>query len=497
MEIIQQLILSGFAAFSIENLFFCFIGVFLGTLVGVIPGLGPATSMSILLPFVLSISNPITAIIFLAGIYYGTQYGGSITAVLLKLPGEASSIVIVKDGYALTQMGKAGTALSIAAIGSFIGGCISTLIIAFFAIPASKIAFYFGPAEYAALMMLGLLAVVSLNSDSFLKGFSMVILGLLLATIGFDINSGTERMTFGVLQLSDGLPFAILIMALFGISEIIYILIKRQKEIILSNLNDPSLKDLYPTKEEMKTAVNPILRGTVVGSLLGVIPGAGPILASIVSYTLEKRLSKNPEKFGKGAIEGIAGPETANNASAQTSFIPLLSFGIPTGPTMAILLSVLLLLGLQPGPQLISSNQGLFWTLIVSMWIGNLFLIILNLPLIKIWTSILQIPRSYLHIIILLSCFIAAYLVTDSIFFVMLLFPLSLAAVIFKLLDCDPSPILLSFVIGKMFEEYFRRSLIISRGDFSIFVDKPISLTFIILAFVTVVLSIMYKRKIK
>jgi TctA family transporter len=495
MEIIQQLILSGSLAFSVENLLYCFIGVFLGTLVGVIPGLGPATSMSVLLPFVLSISNPITAIIFLAGIYYGTQYGGSITAILLKLPGEASSIVIVKDGYSLTQAGKAGTALSLAAIGSFIGGCVSTLVIAFFAIPASNIAFYFGPTEYAALMMLGLLAVVSLGTDSFLKGFSMVLIGLLLSTIGFDVNSGTERMTFGIFELGNGLPFVILIMSLFGVSEAIYFAIQKQKEIVVENLKNFKSSDMYPTREEIKTSINPILRGTVIGSILGVIPGAGPILSSIVSYTIEKRISKTPERFGKGAIEGVAGPESANNAAAQTSFIPLLSFGIPTGPTMAIMLSVLLILGLQPGPQLISSNPGMFWTLIVSMWIGNLFLIILNLPLIKIWTSVLKIPQNLLYVIIFFTCIWSAYVVTDSWFFVMLLLPLSAIAVLFKLLDCDPSPILLSFVIGKMFEEYFRRSLIISRGDWMIFLEKPLSLALITIAVLMVIMSIVYKRK--
>ena len=485
----------GSEAFSLQNLLYCFAGVFLGTLVGVLPGLGPATSMSILLPGVLMIPNPVTAIIFLAGIYYGTQYGGSITAILLKLPGEASSVVIVNDGYALSQMGKSGTALSISAIGSFVAGTFSTIAIALFAVPASQLAFYFGPVEYASLMGLGLLSIIVLGGDSFLKSFSMVMLGLLLSTIGYDVNSGTERMTFGIPALGEGLPFLILAMSIFGIAEVFYNFIRQEKEIIIEKCYSLKFKDMYPTKEEIGIAIMPILRGTVIGSVLGVIPGAGPILASVVSYALEKRISKHPEKFGKGAIEGIASPESANNASAQTSFIPLLSFGIPTGPTMAIILSVLLLFGLQPGPQLISFNPGLFWTLIVSMWIGNFFLIILNLPLISLWVSITRIPQSVLSIIILLTCLIAAYVVTQSWLIMGLLLPLSIAAVVLKLLDCDPSPLLLSFVIGKMFEEYLRRSLIISRGDWFIFLDKPISMTFILIAVMMIVWSYIVKKK--
>lgn len=493
MEILSHLI-SGFSlAITPENLLYCFVGVLLGTIVGVLPGLGPASSISILVPFTLSLSNPTTAIIFLAGIYYGTQYGGSTTSILLKLPGEASSVVTTIDGYEMTRAGRAGAALSIAAIGSFIAGTFSTLLIALVAVPASTIAFYFGPVEYAALMFLGLVAVVSLSDESFVKGISMVLIGLLFATIGFDINSGTERLLFGFPDLINGIPFAILVMALFGISEVIYnsLLIKdtHTEKIVV-----PPLNELYPTKDEMKTSIGPIVRGSLLGSVMGVIPGAGAILASFASYVLEKKISNTPELFGKGAVAGVAGPESANNSAAQTSFIPLLSLGIPTGATMAIILAVLVLFGLQPGPQMMSANSNLFWTLIVSMWIGNLFLLFLNLPLVGLWVSILKVPRPILYLLILAGCLVGAWSATSNWVLVFFLIPISIFGYILKILDCDPTPLILGFVIGDMFEEYFRRAMEMNRGDWFIFFDKPISLIFIVISILLAITSMVYKK---
>jgi len=494
MEILNHL-LSGFLiAASPENLIYCLIAVTLGTIIGVLPGIGPVASISVFIPFILSLSNPTTAIIFLAGLYYGTQYGGSTTAILLKLPGEASSVVTAIDGHAMTKNGRAGAALSIAAIGSFVAGTFATFLIAFIAVPAAQIAFYFGPAEYASLMFLGLISIVSLGNDSFLKGISMALVGILLATVGFDVNSGNERLTFEITNLGNGIPFAVLAMAIFGIAEVFYNLFhsKDQEE---TNLQIPKLKELYPSKEELKQSVGPIIRGGLLGSLMGLIPGAGAILASFSSYVLEKKISKDPSKFGKGAIEGVAAPESANNSAAQTSFIPLLTLGIPTGAVMAIILAILTLFGLQPGPQLITSNSNLFWALVVSMWIGNLFLLILNLPLIRIWIYILKIPKVILYFLIVAGCIFGAYVITSSWFFVFLLLPIAVFGYLLKLLDCDPTPLVLGFVVGDMFEEYFRRSLEISRGDWMIFIDKPISLTFLIIAGVMITTSIFYKGK--
>jgi TctA family transporter len=494
MEIINHL-LSGFLiAVTLENLIYSLVAVTLGTIIGVLPGIGPVASISVFIPFILSLSNPTTAIIFLAGLYYGTQYGGSTTAILLKMPGEASSVITAIDGHAMTTNGRAGAALSIAAIGSFIAGTFATFLIAFVAIPAANIAFYFGPAEYASLMFLGLVSIVSLGNDSFLKGLSMMLVGLLMATIGFDINSGQERLTFGLIELGNGIPFAIVAMALFGIAEVFYNLFHlRNKETAYSQ--ELSLKELYPSKDELKRSAGPIARGSILGSLMGLIPGAGAILASFSSYILEKRISKTPEIFGKGAIEGVAAPESANNAAAQTSFIPLLSLGIPTGAVMAIMLGVLTLFGIQPGPQLINSNSSLFWALVASMWIGNLFLLILNLPLVKIWLYILKIPKIILYSLIIVGCVFGAYTITTSWFFVFMLLPLAVFGYLLKLLDCDPTPLVLGFVIGDMFEEYFRRSLEISRGDWMIFIDKPISLAFLIFAGLLAAISIFYKEK--
>ena len=487
----ESLLLGLETAFTATNLLYCFLGVLLGTIVGVLPGLGPIGAISILLPITFSLSNPITAIIFISGIYYGTQYGGSTTSILLNLPGETSSVVTALDGYQMTKNGRAGSALAIAAIGSFIAGILGTIIIGLLGKPISDLVFLFGPAEYTSLMVLGLLASVSLAQGSLVKGIGMVLIGILLGCIGTDVNSGLQRFTFSTINLYDGISFVIIAIGLFGLSEIIIESFNSNK----SKLIVPRFKDLYPSKKEFKDSLPAIARGAGVGSLLGILPGTGAVISSFVSYALEKKISKNPEKFGKGAIEGVAGPESANNAAAQTSFIPALSIGIPTTPVMSLILATLIVQGIQPGPQVITSNPDLFWGLIVSMWIGNFLLLILNLPLVGVWVQFLKIPRLILLFLIIFVCIVGTYSVNNSWFDVGLLIPFTILGILFKKLDCNPAPLALGFVIGPMMEEYLRRALTISGGDWSIFVSKPISLTLLLLAATIVVGSIFIKQK--
>jgi putative tricarboxylic transport membrane protein len=489
MEILNNLLLGFQVAFSLENLLFCFLGVLLGTLVGVLPGIGTLAAISILLPFTYGFDSPISSIIFLAGIYYGTQYGGSTTSILLNLPGEPASVVTTLDGYKMSLKGRAGAALSIAAIGSFFAGTVATLLIALSAAPLSKIAFLFGPAEYASLMVLGLIAAVALTNGSFLKGLGMVVIGILLSTVGQDINSGVARFTFDIPNLYDGISFGIIAMAIFGLAEILYNAIHQK----MLSFQVPTIKNLYPTKKEFKRSVPAIGRGSLLGSIMGVIPGAGAVISSFISYSIEKKISKNPEKFGEGAIEGVAAPESANNAAAQTSFIPMLSLGIPTTPVMAVMVAALMIHSIQPGPQILQSNPALFWGVIASMWIGNFFLLILNLPLVGIWVRILKIPRMILFPLVVLVCIYGAYSLTNDWFFVWMLIPFTILGYIFKILNCEPAPLALGFVIGTLFEEYLRRSLMISRGDWITFVDKPISLSFLILAVAVIFLPMLIR----
>jgi putative tricarboxylic transport membrane protein len=493
MEILNNIV-SGFGvAITMINLLWCFIGVMLGTLVGVLPALGPLAAISILLPITYGMSDPITAIIFISGIYYGSQYGGSTTAILLKIPGEISSTVTTIDGNQMTQKGRGGAALAIAALASFFAGTVATLIIAVLAKPLSEVAFLFGAAEYAALMLLGLIAAVSLSCRSLLKGLAMVLIGILLGLVGADVNSGATRFTLGIPELTDGISFAILAMGVFGLGEIIYNTFheKKIKAII------PSLKELYPSKQEIKQSAMPTLRGTFLGSILGLLPGGGAIMSSFVSYAVEKRISKNPQEFGRGAVAGVAAPEAANNAGAQTSFIPMLSLGIPTTPVMALIVAVLILHGIQPGPQVISNNANLFWGLIASMWIGNFMLLLLNLPLVGMWISVLRISWKMLYPIILLICVIGAYYINNNWFDVLLLVPFALLGYIFRLLDCEPAPLAMGFVVGALFEEYFRRALVISRGDWMVFLIRPLSLSFILIACILIITSLLLKYRKK
>jgi putative tricarboxylic transport membrane protein len=484
VEIIDNLLLGVTTAITLDNILWCFVGVLLGTLVGVLPGLGPFAAISILLPITYYL-DPISGIIMLAGIFYGTQYGGSTTSILLNLPGESSSVITVVDGYQMTRNGRGGAALAVAAVSSFFAGCVATAIIVIIGVPLSELAFKFGPAEYAALMLVGLIASAALARGSFLKALAMVMFGVLLGIIGVDINTGIERFTLGIPNLYDGISFAVLAMGMFGMAEIIYNIL-HTKSIPVAN---PKLRDLYPNREEIQRSIPAAVRGTAVGSFLGLLPGAGAIISSFASYTLEKKISKTPERFGQGAVEGVAGPEAANNAGAQTSFIPMLSLGLPTTPVMALLIAALMIHDIQPGPEVISSNPALFWGLIVSMIIGNLFPVILNLPLVGLWIKVLSVPRMILYPAIIVFCVIGAYHINNNWFDVALLIPFTILGYLFKRWGCEPAPLAMGFVVGAALEEYLRRALMISDGDWWIFLDKPIALTLVLVAVVLAVVA--------
>jgi TctA family transporter len=484
----MEVILTGFAqAATPVNLLFCFLGVLAGTLVGVLPGLGPTAAIALLLPLSYSINDPLTSIIFLAGIYYGTQYGGSTTAILLRLPGENSSLVTIIDGYEMTRRGRAGAALSIAALSSFFAGTVATILIAFAAQPLSLIAFEFGPQEYATMMLTGLLASVAIASGSMVRGLIMILIGALLGLVGTDVNTGTLRFTAGILELHDGISFGIMAMGIFGLGEIVWNLVHE------SSAEKPAaikFRELYPTRQEFKQAVPPTVRGTIVGSLLGLLPGGGASISSFFSYAIEKKISRNPTQFGQGAVAGVAGPESANNAGAQTGFIPMLSLGIPTNSVMALIIAALMINDIQPGPTVISNNPTLFWGLIASMWIGNLMLLILNLPLVGIWVKFLQIPRSLMFSAIIATCIYGTYSINHNWFDVWMLIPFALIGYSMKWLGFDLTPLALGFVIAPMAEEHLRRSLTISRGDWSTFVASPISLGFVMISLIAITIKI-------
>ena len=485
--LLSNLALGLSTAVTLDNITFCFIGVLLGTLIGVLPGIGPLATIAMLLPATYKMTDPTTALIMLAGIYYGAQYGGSTTAILVNLPGETSSVVTTLDGYQMARKGRAGPALAISAIGSFFAGTVATFLIAAFAPPLFEIAFKFGPAEYFALMVLGMIAAVVLAHGSFLKALAMVVLGLLLGMIGTDVNSGVARFSFDVPELTDGIEFVVVAMGMFGFGEIIANLEQKEhREVFTSKVGR-----LLPSMQEFKASVLPIFRGTAIGSMLGILPGGGSVLGSFSSYAIEKKLSKHPEQFGKGAIEGVAGPESANNAGAQTSFIPMLTLGIPTTPVMALMVAAMMIHNIQPGPQVMTSNPPLFWGLITSMWVGNLLLVILNLPLIGLWIKLLTVPYRVLYPAILLFCVIGAYSINNNVFDVFMTLPFAVLGYLFKKLDCEPAPLLLGFVLGELMEEYLRRAMTISRGDWSVFITRPLSATMLGIALVLVVIVFM------
>ena len=478
MELLAGLGIGFQTAITPINLLYCLIGVFVGTLIGVLPGLGPAATVAMLMPASFALP-PVSALIMLAGIYYGAQYGGSTTSILVNLPGEASSIVTTLDGYQMALQGRAGVALATAAIGSFFAGTVCTLIIALFAPPLANVALKFGPAEYFSLMVLGLVASVVLARGSLLKAIGMIVLGLILGLIGTDVNSGAQRYTFGIPELMDGIGFVTVAMGMFGIGEII---LNLEREGAVTRIIVSKITSLMPTREDWKRMIAPILRGTALGSFLGILPGGGALLSSFVAYSVEKKVSKHAAEFGKGAIEGVAAPESANNAGAQASFIPMLTLGIPTSPVMALMIGAMIIQGIQPGPGMMTEQPALFWGVIVSMWIGNLFLVVLNLPMIGIWVRLCMVPYHLLYPAILVFCAIGVFSLSNSVFDVYFMALFGLLGYVFAKLECEPAPMLLALILGPMMEEYLRRALIISRGDPAVFFQRPISCAILLVA---------------
>jgi TctA family transporter len=483
MDLINNLSLGFGVAFTWVNLIYAFFGCLLGTLIGVLPGIGPVATIAMLLPSIYGL-DATPALIMLAGIYYGSQYGGSTTAILINVPGESASVVTAIDGYQMARRGRAGAALAAAGLGSFFAGCVGTIIIAAFAPPLTELAFKFGPAEYFSLMVLGLIGAVVLASGSLMKAISMIILGLLLAQINTDVISGTARYSFDIPELTDGIGFVTIAMGVFGFGEII------------ANLGQPAehrevftkdVKGLWPTRKDFQQAWPAVMRGTALGSLLGVLPGGGALLSSFASYTMEKKMAGNSGTFGRGDIRGVAGPESANNAGAQTSFIPMLTLGIPPNAVMALMVGAMTIKGIQPGPQVMTSNPQLFWGLIASMWVGNAMLVILNLPLIGIWIKLLTVPYRFLFPAITLFCCIGVYTLNNNNFDVYMTALFALIGYAFYKLSCEAAPLLLGFILGPMMEENLRRALLLSRGDWSTFLSRPLSAGLLIAAALMIV----------
>jgi putative tricarboxylic transport membrane protein len=468
------------------NVLLCLMGALIGTLIGVLPGVGPIATIAMLLPITYKL-DPTGALIMLAGIYYGAQYGGSTTAILVNIPGEATSVVTTLDGHQMAKQGRAGAALATAAIGSFFAGCVATLIIAVLGVPLTALALKFGPADYFSLMVMGLIFAVALARGSVVKALAMVCLGLLLGTIGSDLESGEQRLTFGLLELADGLEFATLAMGVIGFAE------------IMRNLENPETRDvvtgkvtgLMPTKQDMKDSAFPIMRGTLIGSILGILPGNGAVLGPFASYTIEKKIAKDPSRFGRGAIEGVAGPEAANNAGAQTSFIPMLTLGIPPNAVMAIMVGAMTIHGIVPGPQIMTKQPDLFWGMIASMWVGNLMLLIINLPLIGLWVKLLKVPYRMLFPAILLFCCIGIYSVNNQPFDVLITGVFGLFGYFLLKHGFEPAPMLIAFVLGRLMEEKLRQAMLISRGSLWVFVERPLSLGFLIVAIMLLVFALL------
>ncbi|MDA7416455.1 tripartite tricarboxylate transporter permease [Xenophilus arseniciresistens] len=495
MDLINNLSIGFGVAFTFQNLAYAFVGCLLGTLIGVLPGIGPVATIAMLLPATYALP-PVSALIMLAGIYYGAQYGGSTTAILVNLPGESASVVTVIDGYQMARRGRAGPALAAAGLGSFFAGCVGTLILAAFAPPLTEVAFKFGPAEYFSLMILGLIGAVVLASGSLLKAITMILLGLALGLVGTDVNSGVARYSFDIPELTDGIGFIAIAMGVFGYGEIIGNLSVKEDE---REVFTSKVTGLFPTKEDFKRMTPAVLRGTALGSTLGILPGGGALLSSFASYTLEKRTRLKPGEvpFGKGNIRGVAGPESANNAGAQTSFIPLLTLGIPPNPVMALMVGAMTIHNIQPGPQVMTSNPELFWGLIASMWIGNLMLIVLNLPLIGIWIKLLTIPYKWLFPAIVLFCAIGVYSENNNTFDVWMVAIFGVVGYTFLKLKCEPAPLLLGFILGPMMEENLRRALLLSRGDWGVLVTRPISAGLLIAAALLLVVVLLPSVKAK
>jgi putative tricarboxylic transport membrane protein len=464
-------ILQGFSiTFSLDNLLYCFIGVFIGTLVGVLPGIGPVGTISILLPATFRLS-PVSAIIMLAGIYYGAQYGGSTTSILVNIPGEASSIVTCLDGYQMARKGRAGAALGIAAFGSFIGGTLAIVGLMFLAFPLAKAALKFGPPEYFSLMCLGMTIVTYLAHGSMLKAISMALAGLLLSYIGIDVITGLPRFTMDLVPLMDGIGLVPIAMGIFGIGEILVNL----EEVVRRDVFESKIKGLLPNREEWRRSTGPIFRGTILGFLLGILPGGGVVVSSFASYAVEKKISKHPEKFGTGMIEGVAGPETANNAAVGGAFIPLFCLGIPANITMAVLLGALMIHGITPGPMFLREHPEVFWGTVSSMYLGNILLLVLNLPLIGLWVKVLKVPYRILFPLIILFCLIGAYSLNNRVFDVVVMVIFGLVGYLMRKFGYEGAPLLMAFILGEIIEQALRQSLLLSHGSFTIFFTRPIS----------------------
>jgi putative tricarboxylic transport membrane protein len=475
MEFFDSLILGFSTAVTPTNLLFCLIGALLGTLIGVLPGIGPTATLAILLPITFFLP-PLAALIMLAGIFYGAQYGGSTTAILVNLPGEASSVVTALDGYQMAKQGRAGAALAIAALGSFFAGTVATIGLAIAGPTLAGFALSFGPAEYFSLTIFGLLCATVLASGSVIKAIGMIGTGLLLGWVGTDVNSGSERLTFGAVELFDGIEFVVIAVGLFGISEIIVNLESPESRGLIAS----KITRLWPTREDFRQAWPAVIRGTALGTFLGILPGGGATLSAFSAYTLEKKVSRNPQQFGRGAIQGVAGPEAANNAGAQSSFIPLLTLGIPSNAVMAMLLGAMTIHGITPGPSVMHNQPDLFWGLIASMWIGNLMLLVINLPLIGLWVKLLTVPYRLLYPAILLFCCVGVYSVSNRAFDVALAVGFGFLGYLFRKAKCEPGPLLLGFVLGPLLETNLRRAMLISQGSPSVFIERPISLALLI-----------------
>ncbi len=495
MDLLNNLALGFGVAFTLQNLAYAFFGAVLGTLIGVLPGLGPVATIAMLLPSIYAL-DATPALIMLAGIYYGAQYGGSTTAILINVPGESSSVVTAIDGYQMARRGRAGSALAAAGLGSFFAGCVGTIVIAAFAPPLTELAFKFGPAEYFSLMVLGLIGAVVLASGSLIKAIAMIILGLLLGQINTDVISGVPRYSFDIPELTDGIGFVAIAMGVFGFGEII------------ANLGMPAehrevftkdVKGLWPTRQDFRDAWPAVLRGTALGSMLGVLPGGGALLSAFAAYTVEKKMRMRPGEvpFGKGNIRGVAGPESANNAGAQTSFIPMLTLGIPPNAVMALMVGAMTIKGIQPGPQVMTSNPELFWGLIASMWVGNAMLVVLNLPLIGIWVKLLTVPYRFLFPAIIVFCCVGLYTLNNNAFDVYIGAGFAVAGYVFYKLSCEPAPLLLGFILGPLMEENLRRALLLSRGDWSTFVTGPLSAGLLIAAALMIVVVMLPSIKSK
>ncbi|HVV78683.1 MAG TPA: tripartite tricarboxylate transporter permease [Pseudolabrys sp.] len=486
-ELLHNLALGFSVAAHPYNIGFCLLGALVGTLVGVLPGIGTVATVAMLLPITFGLP-PVGALIMLAGIYYGAQYGGSTTSILVNIPGEATSVVTALDGHQMARHGRAGAALAIAAIGSFFAGCVSTVLVAAIGAPLTSLALLFGPAEYFSLMVLGLIFAVVLAKGSVVKAIAMILAGLLLSMVGSDLETGAARMTFNVTALADGIGFSNVAMGLFGFAEIIRNLEMSQES---RDIVKGKISNLMPTRQDLADSAGAIGRGTFIGTLLGILPGGGAVVASFAAYTVEKRLSKNPSRFGKGAIEGVAAPESANNAAAQTSFIPLLTLGIPPNAVMALMVGAMTIHGIIPGPQVMTKQPDLFWGMIASMWLGNLMLIIINLPLVGVWVSLLRVPYRLLFPSIIVFCCIGVYSINNSPTDVIIAGVFGLVGYWMSKHDFEAAPLVLAFVLGPLIEENLRRAMLIARGDASVFVTRPISAGLLLVAVILLALAVL------